>query len=117
LPEPVAASLLDLSSINAMDLFKLASLLLVTLFVGLFVIRPIMKPKTLAAPLGLTAEGSPDNVESAEGDAVQLEVTDEALSLEPPDPVERLRQMIDERHDETVEVLRRWISEPKETTQ
>ena len=30
-------------------------------------------------------------------------------------PVDRLRQLIDERRDETLEILRTWIEEPEET--
>lgn len=37
-----------------------------------------------------------------------------ALSAQPDDPVARLRQLIEERQDETVEVLRGWIEETKE---
>jgi flagellar M-ring protein FliF len=37
-----------------------------------------------------------------------------ALSTQSDDPVTRLRQMIEDRQDETVEVLRGWIEETKE---
>ena len=32
------------------------------------------------------------------------------------DPVSRLKQMIEERQEETVEILRSWMDEPKEST-
>ncbi len=31
-----------------------------------------------------------------------------------PDPADRLRQLIEEKQDETVEVLSQWMNDPKE---
>lgn len=123
LPEPATASLLNVASIDVMDLIKIAALLIVTVFVGLFIVRPVIKPKSLPAPLGIpsnqAAEGAESEALNVDGAASITTAEDGAqpLALEPPDPVDRLRQMIDERHEETVEVLRRWISEPKEPAQ
>jgi flagellar M-ring protein FliF len=33
-----------------------------------------------------------------------------------PDPVERLRQLIEEREEETIEILRSWMNEDEELT-
>ena len=34
----------------------------------------------------------------------------------PPDPVDRLRRLIEEREEETVEILRSWMEEDEELT-
>jgi flagellar M-ring protein FliF len=37
-------------------------------------------------------------------------------SADPNDPVERLRHLIQDRREETVEVLRTWMEDPEEST-
>ena len=103
---------------------------LVVLILGLFVVRPILvasmnapalpAPGTPAldseaAPPGLTGEiQSPSDPImgelTASGGAFAAPATDLAA-----DPVERLKALIDERQDETVEILRGWIEAPEET--
>jgi len=39
-----------------------------------------------------------------------------AMSEDPPDPVARLRRLIEEREEETVEILRSWMEEDEELT-
>nr|WP_255766324.1 flagellar basal-body MS-ring/collar protein FliF [Nereida sp. MMG025] len=110
LPEPVEASLFDLSNIDAMALIRLGALLAVVLFVALFIVRPVLKP---ARANDAAALPSPTNDNAPNPSGNEANAAEEPLALDAPDPVERLRQMIDERHDETVEVLRKWIAEPE----
>lgn len=123
-----------------LDIMKIAQLgvtAAVVLIMGLFVLRPILlgaMAKPAPAPAGefalppasraLTGEidppDGPDASSSFAGDAaagatasnlVQIPQSDPAQ-----DPVERLKALIDERQDETVEILRGWIETPESTT-
>ena len=78
---------------------KIAALALVALVLGLFVIRPIVMA-------GRNPPPSLDLPPPAEPVAPLPAVT--AL----PDPVTRLRQMIEARQDETIQILQDWIEEP-----
>ena len=126
LPEMPAHSLLDMASLDLMSLIQMAVLGLVVLFVGLFIIRPILKSGTVAAPQ-LAAPQETDNpppnmpalngeISSGEWPAMEMATMDslDFAGDAAPDPVARLRQIIEDRHDETVDVLRRWIDQPQE---
>ncbi len=124
-------------NLDLMSLIQMAALALVALILGLFVVRPILtKPAALPAPaLGAlpatAAEGAAqpgpvltgeisdgagdyasaarlDGPGSAEGTSLP------ALAEDGPSPVERLRAMIGERQEETVEILRSWLEENEE---
>lgn len=127
---------------DAMSLIKAAVLALVALILGLFVVRPILSRSSLnetpqlAAPASAsTALGSEPFGESSfspdaltgeiqtdfMGDGQLPDLTDSSAGLGLPaltsseeDPVERLRAMISERQDETVEILRSWLEGEEE---
>ena len=118
------ASLVDRLGLDVMSLIRLAALALVALFLALFVLRPLLsgrrdEPLELPRPAGAAAggpflsgeiaddDGELGSFRSAEGDGNR--------SGEGEDPVERMRRMITERQDETVEILRSWMEEREET--
>ena len=123
-----------MSMLDPMTLIQLAVLAIVSLALGLFVIRPIFlsgKARPPEAPLNLVSQaggtgallGGPATVEvlngeideSAFGAALPYQ-PQEAVTQQPEaDPVERLRQLIAERQSESVEILRSWIEEPEES--
>lgn len=115
--------------LNIMSLIQIGAMSVVALVLGLFVIRPILtsnRTSTMAAlpspdsfapfpgslqqaPMvlptqpagGFAAIGGPDG-RVAGGDAVS------------DDPVARLRKMIDERQEETFQILQSWIEDPED---
>ena len=127
-----------------MRLIQVGVLALVSLVLGLFVLRPLLaRPPTRAAPaLAAPApgdSGAQGSVEGSAGDApaaaggapgfpqMQMaqvaipaldgEVSDAAGNFAPlggGDPVDRLRRLMDERQEESVEILRGWIEGEKE---
>jgi flagellar M-ring protein FliF len=139
-PGWVTASLFD-----PMSLIKPVITALVVLALGLFVLRPVLmsgrKPNLLEEPvlIGSTSSASSAEQQSAPG----LPAPPPGLAAPPSglpelsmatpdfnmatadnmgmpmqfdeDPVERLKNLIEERQDETVEVLRTWIETPEET--
>lgn len=114
--EPVAASSMPL---DTMTLIQLGVLALVALVLGLFVVRPILtsqnRPVLPAAmdsgdqeifpPTRTQGIGS-SSMPEAQGQMIESESEPEA------DPVTRLRQLIEERQDETIQILQDWIEEP-----
>jgi len=132
---------MDRVNINVMSAIQMAVLAIVTLILGLFVVRPLLsRAPADEAQIGTSLLGA----ENAAGSAPQLppalsgEITDgnrgqqggvvgeELPSLtELPDaqfgnavsddPVDRLRSMIGERQEETVEILRGWLEEKEGT--
>ncbi len=148
-----AGSILD--GINLMSAVQIAILAVVALVLGLFVVRPILAPRTvpalrdlsgpsgaLDAPAGAPRElAGPSDVgrgEATGGQALTGEIDDgddffaggfgtmqptladlQGVSaaednFDPNDPVQRLRRLISERQDETVEILRSWMNEGEE---
>lgn len=79
---------------------KVGALAAVALILGLFVLRPILlanrtPPEPVLPPL------------------LPTEIPPDAPALTPmPDPVARLRQLIETRQDETIQILQDWIEEP-----
>ncbi|KRS11301.1 flagellar M-ring protein FliF [Roseovarius atlanticus] len=144
LPEPLGtepqSSLLSNVSFDAMSLIKAAVLAIVALILGLFVVRPVLARQPdgaaqLAAPGASENSGYPDNLGGFEASQAALtgEIQDDAdgpgelpmlsggggvglpsLDSDDQDPVERLRAMISERQDETVEILRSWLEGEEE---
>jgi flagellar M-ring protein FliF len=128
------ASLFKNLEIDAMSALQMAILGLVTVILGLFVVRPILTRPTLASQSQLPA--LPRDTEDAV--ALNGEVADDDFELpelsinnsfsnelEPfsdlpilqkssDDPVDRLRSMIGERQEETVEILRGWLEDREE---
>ncbi|MHA7850957.1 flagellar basal-body MS-ring/collar protein FliF [Roseovarius sp.] len=132
-------SILDRMALDVMSLLQAAVLGIVALILGLFVIRPILA-KPAAAPAAILPSPvaqRPENVPPGEAltgeidegdfDAGRLSLisgdtgqnsarnTDlPALSGGGEDPVARLRAMIGERQEETVEILRNWLEGEEE---
>ncbi|MCB1364759.1 MAG: flagellar M-ring protein FliF [Rhodobacteraceae bacterium] len=128
-------SLLARLDLDAMSLIQIAALALVTLLLGLFVIRPLLlRPAALPAPKlhgpsgipadvpVLTGEIDEDGPDGFGADAGSAGAGDPGRKAELPalaasgagDPVARLRAMIGERQEETVEILRSWLEEGEE---
>ena len=114
--------------LDLMSIAQLTVLALVSLALGLFVVRPILTSRSSRFP-----ELAPSTRElSAGSEALSGEIDDgeeppsnlalvsargksEAQAVQPEtDPVVRLRQMIAEREEETVEILRSWMEDPNE---
>lgn len=133
--EPVAAagaeagsSWLSAFPIDVMSLVQLSVLALVALVLGLFVLRPIlasrggrsMAPAALPAPApAAVAQGLTGVID--EGDYVPREMAvvggisgRVGTGAEIADPVARLRRLISERQEESVEILRTWMDDPEE---
>jgi len=121
-----------LASLDLMSVVRLAVLAVVALILGLFVLRPMLLAKRAAAELppaaqplslpGMTGPGPMtdlpqifDGEIDMGGDLSSLPVIsrDESDSL-PADPVARLRQLIEARQTESVEILRGWMEEREE---
>ncbi|WP_170411584.1 flagellar basal-body MS-ring/collar protein FliF [Ruegeria atlantica] len=112
---------------DAMSLVQMAVLALVSLVLGVFVIRPILtQPLTAPALLPAGAAQDPDSYLTGEiateeggqftslpGQAPTGNVP--ALATDTgADPVDRLRAMIGDKQEETVEILRSWLEEGEE---
>ncbi|NOD33168.1 MULTISPECIES: flagellar basal-body MS-ring/collar protein FliF [unclassified Ruegeria] len=111
--------------LDAMSLIQMAVLAVVSLVLALFVIRPILMKPTLTPallpavdgaevePSVLTGEIAADDV--AEFAALSQDGCVPALGVNAvEDPVERLRTMIGDKQEETVEILRSWLEEGEE---
>ena len=134
----VTQSLWETFSIDLMSAIQMAVLALVTLILGLFVVRPLLTRKDdadQAAVAALTDDTTAASSEGAidgqiEGDEFDLpdlpmisgfEDGDGSLpdfniaTAGEADPVDRLRSMIGERQEETVEILRTWLEDKEES--
>ena len=121
-------------SLNVMSLIQLAVLSIVVLVLGLFVLRPILttaaQPNafpTVKPKQTLTADSNDANASFA---PLTGEIASDDFDFEPlppsvaikgfatgeqeVDPVARLRSLIAERQDETVEILRNWLENKEE---
>jgi flagellar M-ring protein FliF len=126
---PLAVSLLDRLDLAA--LAKIGLLGLVLMILGLIILRPALRSAQLAPSVslptpevGLDSElvspsilppsdliSEPNFALPATADLSDFDLnSDEDL-----DPVERLRQLIDTRKDDSVEVLRGWLTEGERT--
>lgn len=147
--EPVPAvgsdpgsGLFNTASIDVMSVIKLAILAIVTLGLGLFVLRPMLSAQAqlpAVAPAGnLPSLGAPDGGLALTDNAGSVADAATAQTLPPAlvtdsapqnglpviaaggdpdiDPVQRLRNLISERQEETVEILRGWMEEDEEVT-
>jgi flagellar M-ring protein FliF len=138
----VQSSLLDRFELDVMSAIQMAILAIVALVLGLFVVRPVLSrpPAQVGAPVSLPpAEGSGDaapkaltgEVDGPPGDFpnIALDGQNEGLPDLPTlgfasgpgegtatsaDPVDRLRAMIGDRQEETVEILRSWLEDTEE---
>ncbi len=127
-----STSVLDHFNVDVMSAIQMAVLALVTLILGLFVVRPVLSrtppesrsvtPANLPAPEG---EDASDPLPSLSGEISGGGGLPDLPMLGGPmgemggmggaqDPVDRLRSMIGERQEETVEILRSWLEEKEE---
>ena len=130
--------------LDLMSIIQAAVLGLVAIVLGLFVVRPLLSnPPTPVAQLDAPGTASPEQSSTSASDEVQAitgEIAEDnfdgadipvissgdttaaddaqglpALGSNPPaDPVERLRGLIGERQEETVEILRSWLEGEEE---
>jgi len=137
-------SLLDMFEIDVMSAIQMAILATVALVLGLFVVRPILsrQPSAPALPesppaIGSSAESTsatpaltgevsdlPDDfpdikLDGSDGGfedlpALNFASAGDNMSEASSDPVDRLRTMIGERQEETVEILRTWLEDSEE---
>ncbi len=125
--ELVSGSIWQNMHIDAMSLIQMVVLALVSLVLGLFVIRPILTKSAASAllPAGAPVEVAPApslTGEIATADAPDFAPLADAAQPNVPaiaaargeDPVDRLRAMIGDKQEETVEILRSWLEEGEE---
>ena len=128
----IPVSLMDRLAIDVMALVQLAVVAVVSLILGLFVVKPILTrapapqaPQLAPPPEGLDGDlgggalgGLPalDGEIGGIGDFAPLDDLPSFDSIQSGggDPAERLRQLIEQKQDETVEVLSQWMNEPEE---
>lgn len=109
-----------LAQLDQMRLIQLGVLAVVALLLGLFVVRPILAGKTAALPAprqtesegALTGEIDPDDTFSPP--QISFAQPDEYMSSAEPTPAERLRGLIDDRQEESMQILRSWMEDDKE---
>lgn len=125
------------TSLDATQIIQAAILGVVALFLGLFVLRPLLTSQTAETP-GLPAPTQPatdallptaeldpgdefPDLGTGGADLPMLVAADQDFARElgfedgaSDDPVERLRGLIDARKDETVEVLQNWLEQPED---
>ncbi|MCC1482361.1 flagellar basal-body MS-ring/collar protein FliF [Roseibaca sp. Y0-43] len=109
------AGLFANSALDLMTLLRWAFLLAVLAIFILFVLRPLLtaaRQDRSAAPDGLLALDGP----FPPGEGVQRLGAEgfDTATPEQDDPVARLRRMIEERQDESAQLLRHWMEDRKE---
>jgi flagellar M-ring protein FliF len=124
-----AGLLAGIGPINVMQLIQLAVLTIVALILGLFVLRPILMSRrlapagfldssggseTMALPGMATGEGWPVLNGTIDDEYGGLPGSALAKEVDPNDPLARLRRLIEERQDESVEILRGWMEQNEE---
>ncbi len=104
-------------TIDLMTLIELGLLSIVATLLGLFVLRPALANRAAAPPLALPDTTPPalEGEVSGSFDMPELPIIDISLDTD-PDPVARLRRLIDERQAESVEILRGWMEAETEKT-
>lgn len=105
-----------MTQIDPMRLAQTGTVALVVLLLGLFVVRPLLRPP-LPGPALLPRAAPAEGVEVLEGEIDDLGVVSAPLQIltadrdQPEDPVARLRRLIGEREAESVEILRGWLEQ------
>lgn len=118
------SGLFNLPPLDVMGLIKLAVVAVVALILGLFVLRPILSKPALPAsapalpPARSESEALTGEIDDSETDLSNLPVIGSQSPSLPAqsqeDAVERLRGLINDRRDETVEILRSWLEDEEE---
>nr|WP_256474160.1 flagellar basal-body MS-ring/collar protein FliF [Lutimaribacter sp. EGI FJ00013] len=115
-------------ALDAMSLIQMAVLAIVALLLGLFVVRPVLAgsndggPTSLPSPADAAhnravSELLTGEIEDEDGNFIPTTPISQGTNLAPVDPseqsdaVERLRTLIAERQDETLEILRNWLED------
>lgn len=120
--EPVVAEgsaagsgLFHFSNLDAVSIIKAALLSLVTLVLGLFVLRPILMQSIVNdAGSDLVIPAPAVALETPPIDSIETVETLPSV-VDPMDsPAERLRELISGRQDETIEILRSWMDDREE---
>ena len=131
----VETSLLGQLDLDLMSAIQMAILAVVTLILGRFVVRPLLSrapapatdpPAALAAPAPGAGADEPaldGELGGGEFDVPEIDINSDFSALpdlpmmggqSSDDPVDRLRTMIGERQEETVEILRGWLEDKEE---
>jgi flagellar M-ring protein FliF len=134
----VSSSFFEQFSIDLMSAIQMIILALVTLILGLFVVRPLLSRATPADPDMVPALPAGDPNMAGSDSLSEFDDQDDFSLPDLPmisnfgngmdelpdlniggsakeDPVERLRALIGERQDETVEILRSWLEDKEES--
>ncbi|MEM7319048.1 MAG: flagellar M-ring protein FliF C-terminal domain-containing protein, partial [Pseudomonadota bacterium] len=130
LPGTAAApSFWQAQNFDMMNMIQVGTLALVSLVLGFLVVRPILMnaaqlpapaPPALTSPPGLqeppvlTGEIHDDPVPGLTPQLASDPAPPAGLPARSEDTVHRLRQMIGERQEETVEILRNWLEDSEE---
>lgn len=109
--------------IDTMSVIQLAILAVVILVLALFVLRPLLnrtaptqsEPIALPTPEGEALDGDVDIDAVTTALPIAADVDWQSLDRKDSDPVERLRTLIGDRQEETVEILRTWLEDKEET--
>ncbi len=121
-------SMISALAINVMTVIQLAVLAVVSLILGLFVVRPILTSRALAAPAlpapaavaGPVLNGVIDDGQFAPRDMTLVGGGPQGRGSQGQDqlgdPVARLRRLIAERQEESVEILKSWMDDPEAET-
>ena len=125
----VDAPFLSGMHIDAMSLIQMFVLAAVVLVLALFVLKPLLSrpPETNSGPIAIPdfagEAGGAENaligeleLDSPASDLPALPDTEwQNFAAQGADPVDRLRNMIADRQEETVEILRTWLENKEET--
>jgi flagellar M-ring protein FliF len=110
--------LIERLNLNIMSLILTAVLAFVALVLGLFVLRPILtqKPSIASKPNVIPSA----NILSSDAELIELPKNpDQIKALQDgrntsQETVDRLRDLIGDKQNESVEILRSWLDEPEE---
>ncbi|WP_010141301.1 flagellar basal-body MS-ring/collar protein FliF [Oceanicola sp. S124] len=126
-----APGLLDRIHIDVMSLIQMAVLAVVALILGLFVVRPVLTRQAQEVPL--LANGGEEALDGeieddyalpdlpalggfgGDDDGFPMMADFDGEGGSGDDPVRKLQALIEDRKDETMEILRSWLEEGEET--
>lgn len=114
--------------LDLMSVLQMAVLAIVTMVLGLFVVRPILAGRAnslrvestnaLPAPEGPVTAGTTGELLDENGTTLPALTGNRGESADlsdgTADPIARLRRLIEERQQETVEILRNWMEDREE---
>lgn len=100
--------------VNAAGILQSGLLAIVILGLGLFVVKPVLATQAVSA-LPSPVQNQNEAVLTGQAVLPQIETTDKQNN-DGPDPIAQLRQIISERQDDSIEVLKNWIETSEEQT-